>query len=454
MSEEEENDDDDERHVSDMEFDIPEPSPKTNMLYQKATVLMRQLIVQPSNPTALGLLSHINVQLGDDAKDHHIQYTTFQQHYKIVLEAYETLFSHSEGQIPENDNNLPPPDEEQPKVILERAKHDIPRARAIIDQLITQRHYPMDWSIPDAEYYRNLLSSETESTLMQKSETELSQNPLSPVTEFPNYGKDWLTLQYNDRSRIIGWRPVGGFGKQVCIERKENGRLIRRLAAASTCGAGLDVVDEYSITKGSKKLSEGQNNWSKKDRTDFIQLHWVTQSVTNSSSNDPATYCCVEFSKKGIQILTASNFRNVVTPDKANIEIAKVCERDGINVPWKRGCLADIGYSPAKVKDPEERFAAVDRASWNQDSRIQRRALKDKTKGKTPSGEDLTAQSSTTNELAIINDRVTSLESIMQMLQKTLAALEQVSVVMGQHAEMNGKILDRLDKLETRARDK
>ncbi|PON20640.1 hypothetical protein TGAM01_v210514 [Trichoderma gamsii] len=36
----------------------------------------------------------------------------------------------------------------------------------------------------------------------------------------------------------------------------------------------------------------------------------------------------------------------------------------------------------------------------------------------------------------------------------TLAALEKITTVLGDHAEMNGKILERLDKLEARAREK
>lgn len=59
----------------------------------------------------------------------------------------------------------------------------------------------------------------------------------------------------------------------------------------------------------------------------------------------------MEFYKKGIHILTALKFRQVVIYNTANIEIKRVCDRDCIPVPWERGCLDSTDYSPAKIKD-------------------------------------------------------------------------------------------------------
>lgn len=444
--EEEEDDDDSSRRLSDMQIEIPKPTAKTDQVYKQATNAMKMLIANPSHERPRILLEWLNNDIEEDAKVNHIQINIFQQHYKIVKEAYGTLFEHSGEEYPRDkvpDNVLPPPNKnEPPEVKLERAKRDIPKAKGLIDKLIMNYHYPTDWAIPDAEYYRNLLRPGINpAQIIIKQETE-SQNPL-----IPKY--DWYTLAYDNTSRIIGWRKVGGFGKQVCIERMEGGRLIRRLAAASTCGAGLKTVDNYCNIEGSKDLAKGQNSWSKKDRSDFVKLHWVTQSVTKNSPRDPATYCCVEFSQRGINILTVSNFRRVLSDDEANFEISKVCDRDGIIVPWKRGCLAGINYSPAKVKDLDERFKAVDNAASKQDSRPQRRSLK----GKAPFEEDRISQSSEAEEPSSIIDRITVLESNVKRINKSITILEEISPLMIHQTEMIQVILNVLakDKPEIRA---
>lgn len=442
VSEDDEDDDDEDQRPLPGNIEIPEPTAETNKVYQQATEFMKMLIRNPSQKEPLRSLEGLNKNIKEDAKLHHIHYQNFQRHYQVVFEAYKTLFELSGEEYP--NDKIPENGQPSTNDKLERARRDILGARNLIEEIIIQFHYPMDWSIPDVEYYRDLLKPETDSSENQRSETESTENSSSAVIEFPNYGENWLTIQYNDTSRIIGWRPVGGFGKLACIERKENGRLIRRLIAASECGAGLRMVDDYSRTEGNKEFSKGQSDWYKKDGDDFVKLHWVTQSVTKNSSKDPATYCCVEFREKGMNILTASKFRQVVTRDTANIEIKRVCDRDRIPVPWERGCLDSTDYSPAKMKDPNQRFAAIDEASWNKSSRPKPKPkdLKDKTS----SGEDLTAQSPTANDLSSINERITNLESTMQLMQKTLAALEKLSTHMVHQEETNRKILDILTR--------
>ncbi|KAH7303104.1 hypothetical protein B0I35DRAFT_332540, partial [Stachybotrys elegans] len=144
----------------------------------------------------------------------------------------------------------------------------------------------------------------------------------------------WNTGKAADGSMIIGVRRTGA-GHRVCVETKEEGRLIRRIISASK--AGFKQVKEYTATEYFN-LAGQQSKWTYEDREKFEEVLWVTEAqggIRNAAANrrNPAVDCCVRM-KDGIHILTLSNLYKVLGNGNAKSEIIRVCDRDNISYPW------------------------------------------------------------------------------------------------------------------------
>lgn len=262
---------------------------------------------------------------------------------------------------------------------------------------------------------------------------ESAANSSQSSIEYP-----WTTTQAADGSLIVGVRKQGATGTQVCIETQEDdGRVIRRLESASD--VGLLQVGRYLKMQGFKNLSEGQSQWSHKDRYDFDQLLWVTKSQTkckNTAANnkDPNADCCVKFHNKGVQILTVGSLTKVLGPSSARAEIEKVCERDGILPPWKAGLVSHY-YDPSKVeKDAVRRRALRDaQAAMPSDDRLGRRKQSPGAYSEAESRMVQQLQDKVENLENQMKDRVENLENQMKDMKDMTIKMDQNMAKMDQN---------------------
>ena len=213
-----------------------------------------------------------------------------------------------------------------------------------MNTLVETHHFPADWLL-------------NRSALPKKPDSASSK---SLRTLYP-----WPTLQTSD-GLIIGVRQRGVGGTQVCVETTtSDGRIVRRLESASDFG--LAEVKRYMDIPNHKSLSNANVKWSRKDETDFKELHWVTMSRvknknTATGKKDPPTDCFVEFKSKGYQMLTVSNLCIVLGRKVGRATIEQVCDRDGIPAPWNREPMNTFHRVPQNgpKKGAAERWAIVD----------------------------------------------------------------------------------------------
>ncbi|SPO02446.1 uncharacterized protein DNG_05119 [Cephalotrichum gorgonifer] len=189
-------------------------------------------------------------------------------------------------------------------------------------------------------------------------EAKIQQSTRPNSTSLTRVDYPWATGKTAEGSTIVHFRPVGR-GHRVCVEAEEEGRLIRRLVAAS------EVQFDREYLKNGKNAAAGQNTWSINDRGDFLELLWVTfpqmkRKNIAARKMDAQVDCCVKFKTKGINILTVSSLRRVLGKDIANSNIAGVCTRDGFAPPWHTGPISIVYDPTAKIKDLKERQAMRD----------------------------------------------------------------------------------------------
>lgn len=201
-------------------------------------------------------------------------------------------------------------------------------------------------------------SAEEDSAQLGKSQNPSADTQIAERLKYP-----WVTKAVGD-SLVVGIRRQGR-GYQACIERMEGNRLVRRLEPASDIG--LLEVKQY-IMGEHKNLAENQCQWSHKDRDDFKCLHWVTKAQgklknTAAGGRDPPADCCVEFTSKGLQILTVSSLCKVLGPISGRAQITEVCKKDDIDPPWKTRYIATYADPSAIKKDPAIRRSLRDKAS-------------------------------------------------------------------------------------------
>ncbi|KAL7940064.1 hypothetical protein V8C42DRAFT_338664 [Trichoderma barbatum] len=297
-----------------MEYFGTTPAPRVMDIHKEVTHVLKELWVDPHNEMLHNQLVDLNTQLitcGNvkGAATHSALFNSFPVWYQGLEEI----------------NKIPPTD---PKY-----KSSIDRKVGIyggIERRIVDNNFPIAWG-----------SIHKGSTLDQ--------------INYP-----WYTIPVGDTgSRIIGVRKVGR-GKQVCIEMKEGQRWIRRLEAASENEIGTQGAQEYLAHENSKKLSDGQSEWTKEEKESFLKLHWVTRSQIKrrnkaASWRDPVAYCCVELKGKGITIITATSFRGLRGKLAANTEIEEVCRQDQIAPPWEAKPLGHYSDRSKRAKTVKKR---------------------------------------------------------------------------------------------------
>ncbi|KAK2051944.1 hypothetical protein LY76DRAFT_672935 [Colletotrichum caudatum] len=326
---------------------IPAPSALVIEFHNKASPALHRLREDPTDPMALKQVQDLNAEIskvnaasnksvGPGGVEIPLDGWTiplgfFPPHYSVVQENYRLLEKDRSNQ---------------------EARKAIAAEKELIDNMIARDHFPQSWSVLAADEY-----------LQTKDKETATSGIVNPPAKQAAIHYPWLTDKADDGSVIIGARKQGGFGKRVCIEREEDGRIIRRLEAASE--VGLSRVDTYWNTEGFKNLADGQSEWTYKDRDDFEELLWVTKSQTKrkntaAGKKDASADCCVKFTKQGIQILTLSSLRRVLGHGDANNEIEKVCKRDGFRPPWKAGNISEFYDESVVEKDAAKRRALAD----------------------------------------------------------------------------------------------
>ncbi|KAH7304604.1 hypothetical protein B0I35DRAFT_414435 [Stachybotrys elegans] len=134
----------------------------------------------------------------------------------------------------------------------------------------------------------------------------------------------WNTGKAADGSMIIGVRRNGA-GHRVCVETKEEGRLIRRIISASK--AGFKQVKEYTATEYFN-LAGQQSKWTYEDRENFEEVLWVTEAqggIRNAAANQNKRFARLEgevhglgmIMKEMLTILAELKSQNSKDPEKS-----------------------------------------------------------------------------------------------------------------------------------------
>ncbi|KAH7303187.1 hypothetical protein B0I35DRAFT_330514, partial [Stachybotrys elegans] len=272
---------------------VPAPPNSVTNIYELATPWLRILKQGTQDEGALKELRKLNSLIKGKTQAYYKKYEKesqvpeqlweipidwFAMHYKSLGQQYDILISNP------NDEN---------------ARKNFTGIMDIIHHCIERHHFPQNWGV------------------------------VFNLVIYP-----WNTGIAADGSRIIGVRRNGA-GHRVCVETKEEGRLIRRIISASK--AGLKQVQEYMATEYFN-LAGQQSKWTYEDRENFEEVLWVTEAqggVRNAAANrrNPTVDCCVRM-KDGIHILTLSNLYKVLGDGSAKSEIKRVCDRDNISYPW------------------------------------------------------------------------------------------------------------------------
>ncbi|KAK3934725.1 hypothetical protein QBC46DRAFT_425994 [Diplogelasinospora grovesii] len=243
----------------------------------------------------------------------------------------------------------------------------------------------------------------------------------------------WTTMKIDDRERIVGYRMIGKIGRQVCVETEEDdGRIIRRLESASD--VGLPEVQQYIKMTGHKNLAEDQSTWSMKDREDFKELLYVTTSQikrknTAANGKNPNAYCCVRFTKKGMNMLTVTSLGKVLGTVSANRQIKMACKRDGILPPWDAGWASHY-HDEAKVEqDPEKaRAKRDDQAKAN--SRDRSRQRSDEAPQRTPSPHSEAKASDLRSKVDKLESKVDDMAAKMSKLDDMNKRMEELAALL------------------------
>lgn len=206
-------------------------------------------------------------------------------------------------------------------------------------------------------------------------QSSVRSNMINPPSNINNavLKYTWKTFPVDPETEILAWNHRGR-GKQVLTARKEeDGRTIHRIEPASEVDP--QIAEEMSQDTQALNLKQAQTMVSRKDRRDFVEIHWCTKSVTkvkNSAAGkkDPDAVCCVEF-QSGYHLLGMATVFKILGKGQSTFNsIKEVCERDGFCPPWDAEPVA-TKYDPAALmKDPKAR------RMWRESAATEASALK------------------------------------------------------------------------------
>jgi hypothetical protein len=395
------------------EDEILEPPVPVKELYKEATQPLHQLKGDPDDEASLTELKELNANIVERTRVYNAQAKEgesvtetqwvipvgfFSPHYKIVLENYDALSKDSTDST---------------------ARNNVSVAKNLIDNCIKRNHFPTEWTVLSAEEYLKAKADEG------KSDPDVNSKRMT----YP-----WPTAEAADGSLIVGIRAQGRWGTQVCVERVEEGRIVRRLESASE--VGLLEVEKYKRTAGHKVLSEGQKQWSSKDRDDFDELLWVTKSQIqrkNLAAGErlPNADCFVRFHKKGLNILALSSLNRVLGRTSANHRVKEVCQRDGIPPPWEAGHVSEY-YDPSKVGKNSARRRAMKDEQAEASSEGHRKSGRSQQRYKVETDSESEAGENTKlNELeahvAGMDAKMTAMENLLKQLLEKLSTSSQTT---------------------------
>lgn len=310
-----------------MEDEFIPPTDPIKQHYASITSVMKDLQLDPTSDRLKSHINEVNEKIENESSADESSHWKIRQeitsHYEMALPYHQTLLKNSED---------------------EEAKAKLSELRAFVEEVIEGRQYPKEWAIMTTgdliEY--------------QRSRTEI---------QYP-----WTTVRNDEGALIIGYRRQGRNGYQVCVERRENERMIRRLEAAwEVLGA-----QEYAKRADAKNLAD-KTEWNRDHEKYYGGLLWVTKSQIKLSNiafklnkdktprkpRGPNADCCALFNGK-VTCLTFSNLEKVLGKTRAAWEVKKVCEKDGIIVPWKTQPLATHDSPWLFEKDPDVRRTMKD----------------------------------------------------------------------------------------------
>ncbi|KZZ88621.1 hypothetical protein BBO_09573 [Beauveria brongniartii RCEF 3172] len=251
----------------------------------------------------------------------------------------------------------------EPEAAVERGKDQ----RRLIRRYVKSRQLPSGWA-----KFPPMMTNEKPKQSTKKPNQSTEKPPESTKPPSGELVYPWKTQKF-EYGTALGFVRCG-FGYRVCVEIKENGKIIRSLMAGVDTGIDLK---ECEHKKSLYKISEKQSEWTYLDRRDFKEILWVTKAQgkrkhMTGRQPDPAAYCCVRFesektfedgkTKSGLQLLTMTSLKKVKGKNIAEGLVEKVCARDGIVPPWKAGYKEEIHDSEV-LKEENRQKRAAERAA-------------------------------------------------------------------------------------------
>ncbi|UKZ72417.1 hypothetical protein TrVFT333_000046 [Trichoderma virens FT-333] len=326
-------DEDEEEEEEDppQEDSMPIPPDWIKELYENATNVLRSLWIDPNDAQPMKTLKTLNDDILDDMSEltrqelmqWQIPAGFFQVHYKKLDKLDEELKELDEEVNKSNETIA----------AVEKAKKTKIEIHEMINARVERQHFPEAWrSIhigpkPERSEERNVEERNVEEQKVEERKIEERKIEEQKVEELTY---PWHTAVVKEGTRIIGVRRYGR-GHQVCIEKEENGHLVRRLDSASRLGL-LSEVEEYCENADWKNLSEGQSKWTYKNRKEFVKLLWIATS------------------QRQLENTAAPQEPPIVRGAKdARDKIKELCEQDSSPVPWDLKPVSTF-YNPTIVK--------------------------------------------------------------------------------------------------------
>lgn len=341
-----EEDGDDEDNGLPNETDVPIPPERVKEVYKRATQHIESLKSDPDDSMAETELDNLNAEIRQGNRNEGVEEDTWNIPVSFLVPQYRLIM--------ENNRIL---DKDPTR---KHAASAVAMLKRLIDMHIERNHLPKEWTI---------IERNQESTVVQ--EGPETSGTTKRAWEYP-----WATGLTSDNWTIVGVTPMGkkdehGRSKShmVLIETMDGSKDgIPYQKYVSATDAGLASVERYIDTPGHKCLSEAPGTWSYKDRDDFVKLLCVSDGRTkvhNTATRGKAvpTKCTVEFKRRGISVLSATDFYKVLGRRRGIAQVEKFCKENGYPPPWERTPMDSIHKPTAYSKTGPAKQGRIDHSS-------------------------------------------------------------------------------------------
>ncbi|PTB40357.1 hypothetical protein M441DRAFT_48201 [Trichoderma asperellum CBS 433.97] len=286
--------------MEDDEVEIPVPTARVKKVYEKATPLVTQLKIDPSDSKAQEELMGLNKEI-ESGNEVDIKNDSQISNDQWVIDVDFLISLYKEG-------------------IDAMAIETRTKISGEIERYIKTHHLPEEWNLSTLHAFTS------------------SKDASSGIPY------DWHTALTERGERIIGIRRKGIDRYQVLVEFEENGVWIRELKPAMEVGDR--DVRKYRENEKHLNIPTRLTNFFTTDRKCLKELLWITRSKKtfrdpSKRLTSPAADCCVQFSggrfgaEGCICILTFSKFEQIRSKADAKTDIERVCKRDNIKPPWE-----------------------------------------------------------------------------------------------------------------------